>query len=154
MILATLCYLKREGSTLMVHRNKKEGDVHQGKWNGLGGKFEPGESPEECAIREIFEESGLKASQPDLKGVLTFPLFSHSQDWYAFVYVVREFSGSLIDSPEGRLAWIPDDQILDLPLWEGDRIFLPWLDQDSFFSGKFVYREGILVSHSVVFHGS
>jgi 8-oxo-dGTP diphosphatase len=139
--------------TLMVHRNKKQGDVHKGKWNGLGGKFEAGEMPEECAIREIFEESGLLAVNPTLKGVLSFPLFSHGQDWYAFVYVVTQFSGSLIDSPEGRLAWIPDDEVLDLPLWEGDRIFLPWLDQNRFFSGKFVYHNGHLVSHQVVFHG-
>ena len=88
MKLATLCYLRKDGTTLMVHRIKKANDIHQGKWNGLGGKLEPGETPEECAMREIFEESGLRAKNLKLKGFLTFPLFARDEDWYAFVFVV------------------------------------------------------------------
>lgn len=153
MIMATLCYLKRDGKTLMVHRTKKENDMHMGKWNGLGGKFEPGETPEECAIREIYEESGLTVTSPILKGILTFPGFANDEDWYAFLFVAHEFEGELIDSPEGTLKWIDDKKLLELNLWEGDRIFLPWLERSSFFSGKFVYMDGRLTDHEVVFYG-
>ncbi len=152
MIMATLCYLKRDGKTLMVHRTKKENDMHMGKWNGLGGKLEAGETPEECAIREIREESGLRVTGPILKGILTFPGFANDEDWYAFLFVAHEFEGDLIDSPEGTLKWVHDDELLDLNLWEGDRIFLPWLQQPHFFSGKFVYVDGRLTEHEVVFY--
>lgn len=152
MKLATLCYVKRSNQTLMIHRVKKENDMHRGKWNGLGGKLEPGETPEDCAIREIHEESGLVAANPMLKGILTFPKFANDEDWYAFVFVVRRFTGELIDSREGILRWIDDDNLLDLNLWEGDRIFLPWLERPGFFSARFVYQEGRLVDHGVVFH--
>ncbi len=152
MKLATLCYLRQNGKTLMVHRVKKPNDIHEGKWNGLGGKFEPGETPEECARREIFEESGLRANKLALKGLLTFPLFARDEDWYAFVFVASELEGSLIDSPEGDLQWIEDAKLAELNLWEGDRIFLPWLDRPGFFSGKFVYQDGKLVEHSAVLY--
>ena len=152
MKLATLCYVRNAGQTLMVHRIKKANDMHMGKWNGLGGKLEQGETPEECAIREVYEESGLVVRNPLFKGLLTFPGFANEEDWYAYVFVMREFSGDLIDSPEGRLEWIDDSRLLDLHLWEGDRIFIPWLDQPGFFSGKFVYKNNVLVEHSVVFH--
>jgi 8-oxo-dGTP diphosphatase len=152
MKLATLCYVRRAGQTLMIHRIKKENDMHLGKWNGLGGKLEPGETPEECAIREIREESGLAARNPQLKGFLTFPGFANDEDWYAFVFVVRDFEGDLVESPEGILQWIDDGVLLHLSLWEGDLIFLPWLEQKGFFSGKFVYEDGRLVAHEVVFH--
>jgi 8-oxo-dGTP diphosphatase len=152
MKLATLCYLRQDGKTLMVHRIKKPNDIHEGKWNGLGGKFELGETPEECARREIFEESGLRVKELVMKGLLTFPLFARDEDWYAFVFVARDFEGSLIDSPEGTLAWIDDSKLPELNLWVGDRIFLPWLDRPGFFSGKFVYQNGRLVEHSAVFY--
>jgi len=152
MILATLCYLRRNGKTLMLHRVKRPDDLHQGKWNGLGGKLLPGETPEECAVREIREESGLTARHPELRGLLTFPLFDGADDWYVFVYVVRDFEGETREGDEGHLAWIDDDALLDLPLWDGDRIFLPWLDRPGFFSAKFVYRDSRFVGHEVVFH--
>jgi len=152
MKLATLCYLRQNGKTLMVHRIKKPNDIHEGKWNGLGGKFEPGETPEECARREIFEESGLRVKKLVLKGLLTFPLFARDEDWYAFVFVATDFEGSLIESPEGTLQWIDDSKLTDLNLWEGDRIFLPWLERPGFFSGKFVYQDGALVDHLAVFY--
>src|SRR5512133_86934 len=103
MKLATLCYVRSAGKTLMVHRIKKANDMHQGKWNGLGGKLEAGETPEECATREVFEESGLQVEQWRYCGLLTFPGFANDEDWYAFVFVSDRFSGELIDSPEGDL---------------------------------------------------
>jgi 8-oxo-dGTP diphosphatase len=140
MKLATLCYIKDNGKTLMLFRNKKENDYHEGKWNGIGGKFEPSETPEECAIREIKEETGLIAEALTLKGLITFPLFDGVDDWYVFLFVITKFSGELIDSPEGELSWIDDDKLLELNLWDGDRIFIPWLKEDKFFSAKFNYK--------------
>lgn len=150
-IVATLCYIRSNGRTLMLHRNKKHGDIHKGKWNGLGGKLDPGESPDECVVREIREESGLTLLDPRLRGVLTFPAFKPGEDWLVFVYTATRFEGELGACPEGDLEWIPDERVAELPLWEGDRIFLPWLEEDRFFSGKFVYRDGRLASHDVSF---
>ena len=87
-----------------------------------------------------------------LKGFLTFPLFARDEDWYAFVFVVDEFAGELINSPEGDLEWIDDELLLSLNLWQGDRIFLPLLDQPGLFSAKIVYQEGQLVSHTLVIY--
>lgn len=152
--MATLCYVRQGGKTLMLHRIKKENDMHAGKWNGLGGKLLPGETPEACAIREVREESGLTLINPVLRGLITFPGFNHDDDWYCFLFVGREFTGELIDSDEGVLAWIDDTVLLDLPLWPGDRIFIPWLDVDAFFSGRFTYVDGQLQDHDVVFYSS
>ena len=149
MKLATLCYVRRAGQTLMVHRIKKANDMHMGKWNGMGGKLEPGESPEDCVVREIREEAGLRIKAPVLKGVLTFPDFAKGEDWYVFVFTASSFAGKLIDSPEGELRWIPDRELLKLNLWEGDRVFLPLLRRRGHFSGKFHYRSGRLVKYKV-----
>jgi 8-oxo-dGTP diphosphatase len=110
----------------LEHRNKKANDIHEGKWNGLGGKFEAGETPEECVVREVYEESGLSIRNPKLFGLLMFPNFK-GNDWYVFVFTVSEFSGELIDSPEGKLEWIPDEKIRNLNLWESDHLFMPWI---------------------------
>lgn len=136
----------------MLHRVKKENDYHEGKWNGLGGKFEQGESPEDCAIREIEEECGLKVKSVTMKGFITFPMFDGKEDWYVFLFTADEFDGELIDSPEGNLDWVPNDKLADLNLWDGDKIFLPWLFGDKFFSAKFDYAEGKNVSHEVSFY--
>jgi 8-oxo-dGTP diphosphatase len=154
MILATLCYVRDNnlGQTLMMHRVKKENDMHEGKWNGLGGKIECGESPEECVIREVKEESGLTIVNPKLKGFITFPAFDTVDDWYVFVFVADNFHGKMIDSPEGNLKWICNSKVSSLDLWEGDKIFLPWLDGEKFFSAKFVYDIGKFVDYDVVFY--
>ncbi|MBN1452249.1 MAG: 8-oxo-dGTP diphosphatase [Anaerolineales bacterium] len=151
MLLATLCYLKRDGDTLMVYRNKKADDIHQGKWNGLGGKFEAGESPEECVRREVLEESGLSIRNPKLCGLLMFPKFK-GEDWYVFVFTADDFTGELIESPEGKLEWIPDEKLLDLNLWESDHIFMPWIQAGKFFSAKFVYDSDEMKSYEVSFY--
>lgn len=152
MKIATLCYVRRAGKTLMVHRIKKANDMHQGKWNGLGGKLEPGETPEECAIREIYEESGLIVKNLVFKGMITFPGFANDEDWYTFIFVVDDFAGQLIDSPEGNLEWIDRDKLFQLNLWDGDRVFLNWLDRPGFFSAKFVYQDGQFIDYNVAFY--
>lgn len=152
MKLATLCYIKKDNQTLMLYRNKKENDYHEGKWNGLGGKFEQGETPEECAIRELKEETGLDIYNPQLKGMITFPMFDTKEDWYVFLFVVKEFKGELIDSPEGHLEWIDDEKLFQLNLWDGDKIFIPWLIQEKFFSAKFNYDNGKFIDYTVEFY--
>lgn len=154
MKLATLCYVidKKNNKTLMLLRNKKKNDYHQGKWNGLGGKFEPGESPEECAVREIKEESGLDVSSPKLCGFITFPLFDMVDDWYVFVFTFEKFSGKLINSKEGKLEWIKNDELDSLNLWDGDKIFMKWLSQDKYFSAKFNYQDGKFIDYTVNFY--
>ena len=152
MKLATLCYVSKNNKTLMLYRNKKENDYHEGKWNGLGGKFELGETPEECAIREIKEEAGLNVKNLTLKGFITFPLFDGKDDWYVFLFVINEFDGELIDSPEGKLDWIDNDKLTRLNLWEGDKIFIPWLFQEKFFSAKFNYENGKYKNYTVEFY--
>lgn len=152
MILATLCYVKHNGKTLMVHRNKKPNDIHAGKWNGLGGKFEAGETPEECIRREVEEEAGLVIQNPRLHGLLVFTNFK-GNDWYVFVYTASKFRGELLKtSPEGKLEWIADDRLLELNLWESDQIFFPWIAAGKFFSAKFQYDKDKLQGHEVVFH--
>ncbi len=154
MKLATLCYVKdrKAGKTLMLFRNKKLKDFHKGKWNGLGGKFEPGETPEECCIREVSEESGLTSIDPVMKGFITFPMFDGVDDWYVFLFIIEKYTGELIDSPEGELRWIPDDELLSIPLWDGDRIFIPWLDQEGVFSAKFNYEHKEFKDYTVSFY--
>ena len=152
MKVSTLCYIKQNNQTLMLHRIKKENDIHKNKWNGLGGKLEPGESPEECVKREVFEESGLIIESPNLHGVITFPKFDGIDDWIVFVYTANNFEGNLIDCNEGKLDWVSDDQLLNLNLWEGDKIFIPWLTQDKFFSAKFIYEKKKLINYDVIFY--
>lgn len=150
--LATLCYVQRPGQTLMLHRVKRANDYHEGKWNGLGGKFEPGESPEECVVREVYEESGLVCLDPSLRGQITFPNFDGEADWYVWLFLAPDWTGELRDSLEGRLAWIDNDRLLDLNLWPGDRLFIPWLFEDRFFSAKFLYEGGEFQGYEATFY--
>lgn len=151
-INATLCYIQQKDKTLMLHRVKKVNDIHQDKWNGLGGKTESGESPEDCLVREIQEESGLTLTSYRLAGILTFPLFDGINDWQVFLYQATDFTGQLIDSQEGNLEWIPTDRLFDLNLWEGDKIFIKWMLEKRFFSAKFNYSNKKLIDYSVKFY--
>lgn len=151
MKLATLCYVKTATHTLMIHRIKKANDIHEGKWNGLGGKLEPGESPEECVIREVREESGLEIVHPAYRGLLIFTDFK-DDDWYVWVYTAENFSGNLIESKEGHLQWIENDKLTSLPLWESDHIFLPWIAQNRLFSAKFRYAGDRMLDYQVAFY--
>jgi len=136
----------------MVHRNKKTNDIHEGKWNGLGGKVEAGETPEMCIKREVQEEAGLFIQNPYLHGLLVFTNFK-GNDWYVFVFTAREFTGELLESsPEGRLEWIDDDKLTKLNLWESDHIFLPWLEEQKFFSARFDYTGDVMREYEVNFY--
>lgn len=153
MKLGTLCYIEKDNQVLMLHRIKKENDFHQGFWVGLGGKLEKGESPEDCVIREVLEESGLTVTRPSLRGVMTFPGFGfEEEDWYVFLFSADTFSGELIDSPEGVLQWIPKERMKDLPMHTGDYLFLSWMDKYPFFSAKLNYEGETLLGHEVIPH--
>jgi 8-oxo-dGTP diphosphatase len=104
-------------------------------------------------IREVYEESGLSIRDPKLCGLLMFPDFK-GNDWYVFVFTVSQFTGELIDSPEGKLEWIPDESVRDLNLWESDHIFMPWIREGKFFSAKFEYEGDEMRGYKVVFHSS
>lgn len=151
MKLATLCYVKQDGKTLMLHRVKKANDVHAGKWNGLGGKLEPGESPEQCVIREVREEAGLEIVRPRYHGLLIFADFA-GDDWFVWVFTADQFSGDLAESSEGNLKWIPNAEVTSLNLWPSDPIFLPWLDTDKIFSARFQYHGDEMFGHEVAFY--
>jgi len=145
MINSTLCYIERDGKYLMLHRVKKENDVNHDKWIGIGGKFEYGESPEECVLREVKEETGLTLNSWRYQSVITFV----SDKWeteYMHLFWSDDFSGTLRECDEGNLEWIEKERLLSLPIWEGDKIFLRLLDQDlPFFSLKLRYEGDTLV---------
>jgi 8-oxo-dGTP diphosphatase len=154
VIVTTLAYL-RDGSRTLMLRRRPDPSRLGGHWNGLGGKLEPGESPERCLAREVAEESGLTVGRADLKGVITFPAFARGLDVMTFVYVVRAWSGRLVpEGPEGTLHWVEHDDVASLDLWEGDRVFLPWLDRPGVFSARFEYDRGRFVRHEVAFYAA
>ena len=130
----------------MLHRNSKENDENAGKWIGVGGKFMPGESPEECVMREVLEETGLLLTSCKYRGIVTFT----SNLWgteYMHLFTADKFSGKITPCDEGTLEWVDKDRLFDLPLWEGDRIFLKLLDTNHpFFSLKLSYNGDTLVS--------
>lgn len=150
-IEASLVYLFKDDHVLMMHRVKKEKDLHKGKWNGLGGKLEPAESPEESAIRELKEESGYDIHSLKFAGHLFFPKFDKQEnDWSVFVFTSDDFTGvQLENTPEGELKWIHKDKLLELNLWEGDKYFLPKLLSGAKFLGKFNYMDGGLVDFTL-----
>lgn len=142
----TLCYIEKDGRYLMLHRVKKENDANRDKWIGIGGGFEDGESPEECAAREIFEETGLTVGRLDFRGIVTFV----SDRWeceYMHLFTCRDFSGDLAECDEGELEWVNKEDVLKLPIWEGDKVFLELIASDApFFSLKLAYRGEALES--------
>lgn len=136
----TLCYLERGNQYLMLHRTKKENDLNHDKWLGVGGKFEEGESPEDCMLREVLEETGYTVTQWRYCGIVTFI----SDVWEAehmHLFVCTEWTGNEIECNEGDLEWIDKKQLLELTLWEGDKIFLKLIDEHTpFFSLKLTYQ--------------
>lgn len=144
--MTTVCYIEQDGKYLMMHRVKKEQDINKGKWIGIGGHFEAGESPEECILREVKEETGLTLTSWRFRGLVTFTA-DDSPTEYMCLFTADAFEGVLTeDCREGELQWIPKEEVPHLKLWEGDRIFLKLLTEDApFFSLKMSYIQDRLV---------
>ena len=146
MLNTTLCYIERDGCYLMMHRIRKEKDVNRDKWIGIGGKFEAGESPEDCILREAREETGLTLTDYRYRGIVTFVMEGETE--YMHLFRATGFEGAIReDCDEGVLEWIEKQKLLSLPMWEGDKIFLRLLDEDRpFFSLKLIYnKDGTLL---------
>ena len=147
-ILATLGYvLSPDGrEVLLVHRNRRPGDAHLGKYNGLGGKLEAGEDVVACLRREVREEAGIECERLVLCGTISWPGFGkHGEDWFGFIFRVQAWRGTpFTENPEGTLEWVPIERVQSLPLWEGDRHFLPLVfgDDRRQFHGVMPYRDG------------
>lgn len=142
--LTTLCYLEREEKWLMLHRDAKKNDINEGKWIGVGGHFEKEESPDECLLREVKEETGYTLNSFTFRGIVTF-VSDNTQTEYMHIFTSNDFSGNEIRCTEGTLQWIEKDKIESLNVWEGDRIFLEMLKKNEpFFSLKLVYKNGFL----------
>ncbi len=149
MKLTTLCYIEQNECYLMLHRTKKEKDENHDKWIGVGGKFEEGESPEECLLREVKEETGLTLTRYQFRGIITFV----SDEWgteYMHLFTADTYEGILKECEEGELVWVPKKQINNLTLWEGDKVFLQLLNEKhNFFTLKLRYEGEKLVENQV-----
>ncbi len=147
-----LCYVvDPDHRFLMMFRGKKEGDIHKGKYNAPGGKLEQGESPVDAMKREVFEETGLTVTAYRRLGFLAFPGFHQDEhgsiDESTHVFLITEWQGEPpAECAEGTLEWVPADRLLSLPLWEGDRAFLPWVIEGRAFEGKLLYENGVFRS--------
>jgi 8-oxo-dGTP diphosphatase len=153
-VLATLAYLLTPDRqrVLMIHRNRRPDDPHFGKYNGLGGKLEPNEDLVSCVCREVREEAGLECERLRLRGTVSWPGFeADGVDWFGFIFLVDRWHGQLVESsPEGELEWVSIRQLGQLPLWEGDRHFLPMVfeETDRQFHGVMPYQDGRPLSWS------
>ena len=150
MKLTTVCYIENNGKYLMLHRNKKVNDENGGKWIGIGGKFEFGETPYDCVRREVLEETGLTLINPKYRGIVTFV----SNVWgteYMHLFTCSDYQGELTaDCIEGDLDWVKIEDLSTLPMWEGDKIFHDiLLRENRFFSLKLVYDGDDLISHTI-----
>lgn len=147
MINSTLCYIENDRNEyLMLHRVKKKNDMNQDKWLGVGGKFEDGESPDECVLREVQEETGLTLTDYRYRAVITFT----SDQWdteYMHLFTAAGYSGVIKECDEGNLEWVPKSKVQELPIWEGDKLFFRLIDDSNspFFSLKLRYEGEVLV---------
>jgi 8-oxo-dGTP diphosphatase len=142
----TLCYIEHNGKVLMLFRNKKKKDINEGKWIGIGGKFKENESPEECMLREVYEETGIRLTNWKYRGIVTF-VSDSCEGEYMHLFTATSDTDKVCDCKEGTLKWIEKTEILSLNMWEGDRVFLELLDKDErFFSLKLVYKGDKLIS--------
>ncbi|MBR7071686.1 MAG: 8-oxo-dGTP diphosphatase [Clostridia bacterium] len=142
MINTTLCYIEQDGNYLLLHRIKKKNDINKDKWIGIGGKFLENESPEECVIRETKEETGLTLLNPRYRGIVTFVCDQGEGEWM-HLFTADLFSGQLQECDEGELCWVPKKAVYQLPIWQGDKIFLKLIENplQPFFSLKLVYDQ-------------
>ncbi len=143
----TLCHIEQDGKYLMLHRIKKQNDLNHDKWVGIGGKFEDGESPEQANRREAFEETGLTLNKCRYRGIVTF-VSDKWQTEYMHLFDCSDFSGNIKECDEGVLCWIDKSKIYDLPLWEGDKVFLHLISDPDFpfFSLRLEYQGEHLIS--------
>ena len=150
MLNTTLTYIEKDGAYLMLHRIKKKNDVNKDKWIGVGGKLEEGESPHECAKREILEECGIEVTDLKYRGFITFVSNEYGTE-YMHLFTASEYKGEInYECNEGKLEWVEKNKIKSLPIWEGDKIFLELLDSENrFFSLKLRYNGEKLVEHTV-----
>ena len=150
MFNTTLCYIEKDGAYLMLHRVKKKNDMNHDKWIGVGGKFEAGETPYECARREIMEEVGVQVPNLKYRGIVTFVSNLYGTE-YMHLFVSDGYVGKIKQvCDEGNLEWVDKSKVNDLPIWEGDKIFFRLLDEEPrFFSLKLVYEGDSLISHTL-----
>lgn len=149
MILSTLCYIEKDGKYLMLHRTKKENDINKDKWLAIGGKFEDKESPEECVLREVKEETGLILNSCKLRCIVTFVSNVYETE-YMYVFTSDDFMGEIIECNEGDLEWIDKEEVLKLNAWEGDKIFTSKIQNDNtFFTLKLEYDKEKLVDYDL-----
>ena len=140
MLKTSVCYITQGDQVLMLHRVKKENDINKDKWIGIGGKFLPGETPEECVLREALEETGLILTSYQYRGIVDFSADGTEEQMYLFT--ADGFAGSLKECDEGDLQWVSRDFLYNLPMWEGDKIFLDLLWQDAPFFRLSLHYEG------------
>ena len=146
MNFTTLCYIEKENKYLMLHRTSKKKDGNKDKWIGVGGHFEKGESPEECLLREVKEETGLELTSYQFRGIVTF-ISDEWPDEYMCLYTADRYTGDIGNCDEGELVWAEKGKIMDLNIWEGDKIFLKLLTENQpFFSLKLEYKGDKLVN--------
>ena len=141
LLQTTLCYLEQNGCYLMLHRVKKKNDVNHDKWIGVGGKFEPGEDAHACALREVYEETGLTMRAPRYRGIVDF----YCPPWPAermHLFTCSDFTGTMTDCDEGTLEWVPKQTVQTLPIWPGDKLFFRLLEQDAPFFHLELYYDG------------
>ncbi len=148
--LSTLCYIEQDGKYLMLHRTVKENDINKDKWIGVGGHFEKGESPEECLLREVWEETGYTLTSWRYRGIVTF-VYGEDVVEYMSLYTADGFTGTPIACDEGELEWVEKSKIGELELWEGDRIFFELLENEQpFFSLKLVYNTDDVLEYAAL----
>ena len=146
MNFTTLCYIEKENKYLMLHRTSKKKDGNKDKWIGVGGHFEKGESPEECLLREVKEETGLELTSYQFRGIVTF-ISDEWPDEYMCLYTADRYTGDIGNCDEGELVWVEKGKIMDLNIWEGDKIFSKLLTENQpFFSLKLEYKGDKLVN--------
>ena len=145
----TLCYIEKDGKYLMLHRSNKKNDGSGGKWMGIGGHFEEGESPYDCVVREVLEETKLRLLEPQYRAVVTFDSDEYESE-QMHLFTCREFSGKVGECDEGELCWIDKRKVRELNMWNGDLVFLDLLDKrDSFFSLKLTYKGDTLQEYYI-----
>lgn len=148
LLQTTLCYLEQNGCYLMLHRVKKKNDVNHDKWIGVGGKFEPGEDAQTCALREVYEETGLTMRAPRYRGIVDF----FCPPWPAermHLFTCSDFTGTMTDCDEGTLEWVPKQAVQTLPIWPGDKLFFRLLEQDAPFFHLELYYDGDTLARAV-----